>query len=412
MLSLLRFNAEPTAVTTAPPPIALTLPVGPYSSHATTLQSLKYVDLTTPGYMARGIERRARSAALLGGNVVWFTNLPADPVVIELYVRIYRQYGMEIIAGSGEWYAYASRPGAYGRLRAVYDALPADARPYMWTLGDETAPGDIAALAALAQQCRDGGIPATMTQVPEYHANTLTALSGRLSTVTCDYYPIRVPGLPTNPPYGAAALTTFINICQTTTTRAVAGGVRPVMMTQGYGDNTLFALPTPAQTEWQIWISLLNGSRGSYVFIHGMPSPDNIAPAPPSLVDWRCPGDETLTPQGQAVAAAYRRLPTVATWFAQGTAETKPTPMTSLTAGDGVGVLRTADGRRLLVVVADPLQPKRSHILRLPGTKQVTPLAQSQPATVMTWPWPWSLFIPTTVTVEVAPGSAWLGELR
>ena len=362
--------------------------------------------------MARGIERRARSAALLGGNVVWFTDLPADPAIIELYVRIYRQYGMEIVAGSGEWYAYANKPGAYGRLRAVYDALPADARPYMWTLGDETAPGDIAALTALAQQCRDGGIPATMTQVQEYHASTLTALSGRLSAVTCDYYPIFVPGLSSNPPYGAAALTRFIDVCRTTTNRAVAGGVRPTMMTQGYGDNSLYALPTPSQTEWQIWTSLLNGSRGNYVFIHGMPSPNGVAPAPPSLVDWRRPGDETLTPQGQAVAATYSRLPTVATWFAQGTAETKPTTMTSLTAGDGVGVLRTADGRRLLVVVADPLQPKRSHILRLPGTKQVAPLAQSQPATVMMWPWPWSLFIPTMVTVEVAPGSAWLGELR
>lgn len=409
---------------------------GVYADHSVTLQAARYVDFD----VSRSIARRAESIAGTGANVAWITNLPDDPAVIARYVTELRARGVEIVAGSGHWYIgswnyartgepitlpyrhlrltgarLAWRAGVidqqFATIQRLRAAIPADAQPWRWSLGDEPPPESLAALQQLAGKCRDADIPTTMVQVPEYHAQTLTTIGNRIPVVSCDVYPFFQPGLPSNPPYGPAALTWFRNNCRDVVARSKSAGVTPVLMTQGFGGDALFRMPTPAQTRWQVWAAIANGSPGAIVFAHGMASPDG-GPTPPmaSLVDWQGP-TESLTPAGVEIAKTYGRLQSVESLLQGSTIETGPT-ITLPAAGDVAAYVRTATGRRLLIVVADPDQPQRTLKMTLPGVSSVSSLAGSTGGTFSVLPWPWYLFWPGSLSVSVSSGDAWIGEVR
>lgn len=381
---------------------------GVYADHSVTLQAARYVDYD----VSRSIARRAESIAATSVNVAWITNLPDDPVVVARYVTEFRARGVEIVAGSGRWYAGA-RPASQqiATLTALNAALPADARPWRWSLGDETTPAALTDLRTIAEACVTAGIPTTMVQVPEYHAQTLNTLGNRIPVVSCDIYPFFQPNLPSSPPYGPAALTWFRSTCRDVAARSKAAGVTPLVMSQGFGGDATFRMPTPAQARWQVWTAIAAGSPGVVVFAHGMPSPDG-GPTPPmaSLVNWQGT-TETLTPAGVEIAKTYGRLQSVETLLQGSTIETGPA-ITLPAAGDVAAYIRTATGRRLLIVVSDPDQPQRTLKMALPGVTSATPLTSSTGGTFVVLPWPWYLFWPGTMSVTVPAGEAWIGELR
>jgi hypothetical protein len=249
-----------------------------------------------------------------------------------------------------------------------------------------------------------------MVQVPEYHRQTLVTVGNRIPVVSVDCYPFFVPGLPSNPPYGPAALTHFLTTCRDVAARSRTAGVTPLMMTQGFGGDSLFRLPTPAQVRWQIWSAVAAGSPGAIVFAHGMPSPDGgPTPPPQSLVDWRRE-TEMLTPAGVAVRDAFSRVKQVETLLAGSTIETGPA-ITMPAAGDVSAYVRTASGRRLLLVIADPDQPTRTLKVTLPGVVRVAPLAGSTGGTFTVLPWPWFYFWPGSFSATTQPGDCWIGEV-
>lgn len=381
---------------------------GVYIDHGVTLQSARYVDYSIP----RAIIRRADSVAATNVNTAWVTNLPNDAAIIETYVLEFRSRGVEIVAGSGHWYAGA-RPAAtqVATVTSLHSSLPNDARPWRWSLGDETTLTALADLRTIADACVAGGIPTTMVQVPEYHRQTLTTIGNRIPVVSVDCYPFFQPGLPSNPPYGPAALTHFRTTCRDVVARSKVAGVTPIMMVQGFGGDALFRMPTPVQTRWQVWTAIANGSPGAIVFAHGMPSPDG-GPTPPmaSLVDWQRT-TETLTPAGIAVRDTFARVKAIESLIAGSTTETGPA-ITLPAAGDVSAYIRMTNGKRLLIVVADPDQPTRSLKMTLPGITGVTPLAGSTGGVFTVLPWPWFYFFPGTMTVTLPAGEAWVGELR
>lgn len=381
---------------------------GVYIDHSVTLQSARYVEFSIP----RAIERRAASVASTNVNVAWVTNLPDDAALIEAYVRGFRVRGVEIVAGSGRWYAGArSASQQVATLSTLHAALPVDARPWRWSLGDETTPTALTDLRTIADACVAAGIPTTMVQVPEFHAQTLTTLGNRVPVVSCDIYPLFQPNLPSNPPYGPAALTWFRSHCRDVVARSKTAGVTPLIMTQGFGGDALFRMPTPAQARWQVWTAIASGSPGAVVFAHGMPSPDGgPTPPPQSLVDWQRQ-TEVLTPAGEAIAKTYLRLQSVETLLAGSAVETGPA-ITAPAAGDVSAYIRMSNGKRLLLVVSDPDQPTRSLKMTLPSVVGVTPLASSTGGTFTVLPWPWYLIWPGAMSVTVPAGEAWVGELR
>ena len=376
---------------------------GVYSDHSTTLQVAKHV-----GYDVRAaVVRRVDSIARLNVNVVWWTNLPNDADMIAHVVRTCRARGIECVCGSGWWYAGPSPvEGQWANLQALHNALPADARPWKWSLGDETRIEWLTELRTLADRCQAAGIPATMVQVPEFHQQTLTTLGTRLPMMAVDVYPVFQPGLgPVDGiAWGKMEHAAVIRRSRTT-------GVQPLLMTQGFGGDATFALPTPARTRWQVWSAVAAGSPGAVVFAAGMPSPDGgTTPPMASLVDWQGTA-EMLTPAGDAIAKTFSRLQSVETLLQGSTTETGPT-ITTPAAGDVSTFVRTASGRRLLIVVADPDQPQRTLKMTLPGVSGVTPLASSTGGAFTALPWPWYLIWPGTMSVTVPAGEAWIGELR
>lgn len=381
---------------------------GVYIDHSVTLQSARYVEFSVP----RAIDRRAASVASTSVNVAWVTNLPDDAATIEAYVRAFRVRGVEIVAGGGSWYAgYRPASQQIATLTALNAALPADARPWRWSLGDETTPAALTDLRTIADACVTAGIPTTLVQVPEYHAQTLTTLGSRIPVVSCDPYPFFQAGLPSNPPQGPAALTWFRSNCRDVVARSKTSGVNPIIMTQGFGGDGLFRVPTLAQTRWMVWTAIAAGSPGAIVFAHGMPSPDGgPTPPPQSLVDWQRQ-TEVLTPAGEEVAKTFRRLQSVETLLQGSATETGPA-ITAPAAGDVSAFVRTASGRRLLIVVADPDQPQRTLKMTLPGASSVTPIASSTGGSFTVLPWPWRLIWPASLSVSVQPGDAWVGEVR
>ena len=379
---------------------------GVYSDHSTTLQASKHV-----GYDVRAaVVRRVDSIARLGVNVVWWTNLPNDSVMIAHVVRTCRARGIECVCGSGWWYAGPFPvDGQWANLQGLHNALPADARPWKWSLGDETTLAKLSDLRTLADRCQAAGIPATMVQVPEYHAQTLTTLGTRLPMLAVDVYPVMQPGLGTadNIAWGKATHSAVV-------ARSRSAGVRPLLMTQGFGGNDpTFALPSPAQSRWQVWSAVAAGSPGAVVFAAGMPSPDG-GPTPPasSLIDWNRP-TELLTPQGDAVAATFTRLKSIETRLSGAAIDPAPAWGSVGLRGDCVAIFRPVNGPRLLLVVADPDAPgPRTLKVTLPGISRVSPLAESTGATLQALRWPWSIWFPATLQVTIQPGEAWIGEIR
>lgn len=379
-----------------------------YVDHSVTLQAARYV-----GYdISRAITRRADSVAATGVNVAWTTNLPDDPAIVAQYVRGFRAMGMEIVAGSGRWYAGA-RPAAtqIATITALHASLPADARPWRWSLGDETTLTALADLQTIADACNAASIPTTMVQVPEYHRQTLATIGNRIPVVSVDCYPFFQPGLPSNPPYGADALMHFRTTCRDVVARSKVAGVTPLMMTQGFGGDVTFAMPTPAQTRWQIWTAIASGSPGVVVFAHGMPSPDGGPTAPPqSLVDWRRE-TETLASAGVAVRDAFARLATLDR-MAGSTAEAAPAWQGTPAAGDMAVIRKTNDGKRVLIVVADPDQQRRTIKMTLPLVMKIAPIAASSGGSLSVLPWPWHILFPPTFSVSLIPGDAWIGSIN
>lgn len=376
---------------------------GVYSDHSTTLQAAKHV-----GYDVRAaVVRRVDSIARLGVNVVWWTNLPSDADMIAHVVRTCRARGIECVCGSGWWYA-GPLPvdGQWANLQALHNALPQDARPWKWSLGDETRIEWLPDLRTLADRCAAAGIPATMVQVPEFHQQTLTTLGTRLPMMAVDVYPVFQPGLgPVDGiAWGKMEHAAVIRRSRTT-------GVQPLLMTQGFGGDATFALPTPARTRWQVWSAVAAGSPGAVVFAAGMPSPDGgTTPPMASLVDWQGTA-EMLTPAGDAIAKTFSRLQSVETLL-QGSAIEVGPAITLPAAGDVAAYVRTTTGRRLLIVVADPDQPQRAIKMTFPGVSAVSPLAGSTGGNFAVLPWPWFYFWPGTLSVTLQPGDAWIGELR
>jgi hypothetical protein len=376
-------------------------------------------------------ERRIDSMARSGANVIWWTNLPDDPARLAHVVRYARSKGVECVLGSGRWYIgswnYARIPYSHMRLhdqwtewrpRVVDEqfatlqrlraAMPADAQPMAWSLGDEPPPVALPALQQLADRCKSAGIPTAMVQVPEFHAETIATLGNRIPLVSCDVYPFFVPGLPSNPPYGPAALTRAKASYVDVISRSRAAGVRPLMMTQGFGEPSLFAMPSPARTRWQVWSSIAAGSQGVAVFAHGVPwSMTDGSPA--SLVD---PRTETLTAAGVAVRDTFARVKSIEGQLSGATPDTTPAWAGAVQAGDCVASMRTTGGRRLLIVVADPDQPgPRTLKVTLPGVTRVSPLASSTGGTLQVLPWPWRLVWPGTFSAVLQPGDCWIGEI-
>lgn len=379
---------------------------GVYSDHSTTLQSARLV-----GYDVRAaVVRRVDSIARCNVNVIWWTNLPNDPVMIEHIVRTCRARGIECVCGSGWWYAGPFPVGGqWANLQALHNALPADARPWRWSLGDETTPAKLADLRTLADRCQAAKIPTTMVQVPEYHSATLDAMGTSLPLLACDVYPVMQPGLGTVDNIAWAKSTHAAVI-----SRSRAAGVRGLLMTQGFGGNDpTFALPSPAQSRWQVWSAVAAGSPGAVVFAAGMPSPDG-GPTPPSqsLIDWDRPA-ELLTPQGDAVAATFGRLKTIEAQLDGATLHQAPAWGAVGLRGDCVAIFQTAKGKRLLLVVADPdATAARTLKVTLPGVYGMKPLASSTGGTLQALRWPWSMFFPATLSATIQPGDCWVGELR
>ena len=400
-----------------------------YVDHSVTLQSARYV-----GYdLDAAIDRRADSVAACNVNVAWITNLPNDPATVSRYVTAFRERGIEIVAGSGHWYIgewnYARTGGSiygpYRHLRAaigervsyrvnvaddqvatimrLIEGMPVNARPWKWSLADEPPPSALSALRQLADRCRRAGIPTTLVQVPEYHQQTLTALGASVPLVCEDVYPWFKPGLgPVDP----------VAWCKTeqlaSVSRCRTAGVQPLIMTQGFGDASLFALPSLSRTRWQIWSAVAAGSPGVVVFAHGLP---RDYPGSVSLVDWDRE-TEQLTAHGVTVRDAFARLKTVETRLAGATLETTPKWVGSVLRGDCVAVYRSGTVRTLIVVADPDAAGQRTLKVTLPGVSVASPLASSTGGTLQAWPWPWSLFIPATLQVAIQPGEAWVGEIR
>lgn len=378
---------------------------GVYSDHSTTLQAAKHV-----GYDVRAaVVRRVDSIARLNVNVVWWTNLPNDSDMIAHVVRTCRSRGIECVCGSGWWYAGPSPvDGQWANLQALHNALPADARPWKWSLGDETTPAKLTDLRTLADRCAAAGIPTTMVQVPEYHQATIDTLQTSLPLLAVDVYPVFQSGLgPVDGiAWGKAEHMAVIRRSRTT-------GVRPLLMTQGFGGDATFALPTPARTRWQVWSAVAAGSPGAVVFAAGIPSPDG-GPTPPmtSLIDWNRSA-ELLTPQGDAVAATFTRLKSIESRLAGAAIEADPAWGSVGLRGDCVAIFRPVTGPRLLLVVADPDAPgPRTLKVTLPGVSRVSPLASSTGGNLQSLSWPWSIWFPATLQISLQPGEAWIGEIR
>jgi hypothetical protein len=377
---------------------------GTYSDWGVVLQSAKYVDYD----VTRSTERRIDSMAATNVNVIWWTNLPDDPARLAHVVRYSRSRGIESVLGSGRWYAYTGRSAEQSaRLRSLHDALPVDARPWRWSIGDETTPDALTDLRAMADACIAANIPTAMVQVPEYHQQTLTTIGNRIPLVSCDIYPFFVTGLPSNPPYGPAALTLAKSRYADVVARSRSAGVTPLVMVQAFGDASLFAMPSPGRPRWQIWSAVAAGSPGTVVFAHGVPW---TLPGgqPASLVDLPT---ETLTPQGIAVRDTFARIKTIETLLAGSTPQPAPAWASTVQAGDWAAILRTATGRRLLLIVADPDQPTRTLKVTLPGVTRVSPLASSTGGTLQVLPWPWRLVWPGIFSATLQPGDCWIGEV-
>lgn len=368
---------------------------GLYSDWSVVLQSAQYVNHD----VAASLTRRLNSIAATGANLIWWTNLPDDAAQLATIVRECRSRGMECVLGSGRWYAYAGRGvEQVTRLQSLHNALPLDARPFAWSIGDETDPAAYGDLRHIATTCAADGIPATLVQAPEYHADTVAVVGSSVPWMSCDVYPVFVPGLSSNPPYGSNALTWARS--------KYAGAVSRVptcVMVQGFSEGNLFAIPTPAQVRWQIWAAIASGSSGAIVFAHGLPSHINGG----SLVDLE---NETETAQGNAVRDAFGKVASL-DGLQFTTTEPAPSFQTHPAAGDMATIRRTTDGRRVLIVVADPLQPQRFLKLTLPNTLQTQTICGPD-ASLSVLPWPWYLFFPPTFTVNLAPGEAYVGVLN
>jgi hypothetical protein len=95
--------------------------------------------------------------------------------------------------------------------------------------------------------------------------------------------------------------------------------------------------------------------------------------------------------------------------------ERVPTWSTVPAAGDLVAILRAENGRRFVVVVADPDQVRRTVRVQLPGVGAAVPVADSVGGSFSSH-WPWSAWFPVWIrpelTVSLEPGEAWVGELR
>jgi hypothetical protein len=384
-------------------------------------------------------ERRIDSMAASGANVIWWTNLPDDPARLAHVVRYARSKGVECVLGSGRWYIggwnyartgqpitlpyrhmrlasgerLAWRTGVvdeqFATIQRLRVAMPADAQPLAWSLGDEPPPAALESLRQLADRCQAAGIPTAMVQVPEFHQQTLQTLGNRIPLVSCDVYPFFVPNLPSNPPYGPAALSRAKSTYADVVARSRAAGVRPLMMVQGFGEPGLFAPPSPARVRWQIWSSIAAGSPDVAVFAHGVPwSMADGSPA--SLVD---PRTETLTAAGVAVRDTFARVKSIESLLAGAALESPPAWGSVVQSGDCVARLRTTGGKRLLLVVSDPdATGPRALKVTLPGVASITPLASSTGGTLQALPWPWRLVWPPTLSVSLQPGDAWIGELR
>lgn len=402
-----QFSPSPSA-----PAASIVFPRGVYVDHGTTLQSAKYVEFS----VTRAITRRVNSVARSNSNVAWITNLPDDPTVIAQYVREFRSRGIEVVAGSGHWYVGSwnyDRPGVadqqFATIQRLRSALPANAQPWKWSLADEPPPEALPTLKQLADKCKAAGIATIAVQVPEYHAATVDRLGSFIPSLACDVYPFFQPGLSSNPPYGPAALTRAKEYYAASVSRSRTAGISPLMMTQGFADESLFAMPSPARVRWQLWAAVAAGHQGVVTFAHGVPweLPGGQAA---SLVDLRT---ESHTVQGEAVAAVYGRLRLAEGRIAGATAESPPVWGAAALPGDCVASLRSVAGKRLLIVVSDPdAAGVRSLKVALPGISGMTPIAASTGATLQALRWPWSMFIPATLQVTIQPGEAWIGELK
>lgn len=391
---------------------AVTFPRGVYIDHGVTLQSAKYV-----GYdVSRSIVRRLDSVARSNSNLVWATNLPDDPATIAQYVRDARSRGMRVVAGSGYWYVgawnYAS-PGIadqqFAKILQLRSLIPVNDQPAAWSLADEPPPEALQALKQLADKCKAAGIPTIAVQVPEYHAATVAQIGASLPSLACDVYPFFVPGLPSNPPYGSAALAWAKSEYAATFARCRNSGIAPLMMIQGFADESLFVMPSPARVRWQLWASVAAGHQGVVTFAHGVPW-ELAGGQAASLVDLRT---ETHTAAGEAVAAVYGRLKLAEGIIAGAVPESPPAWGAAALPGDCVASLRTTAGRRVLIVVADPDQAgQRTVKVTLPGVSAASPVAGSTGGTLQALRWPWSMLVPSTLQVSLAPGEAWIGELR
>jgi len=366
-----------------------------YSDWSVVLQSARFVNYD----VSASLIRRVNSMAATGCNLIWWTNLPDDAAQLATIVRECHSRGIECVLGSGRWYAYAGRGVEQAtRLRSLHNALPLDSRPFAWSIGDETDPTAYDDLRHIATTCAAEGIPATMVQVPERHAATVAAVGSSLPWMACDVYPVFVPGLPSNPPYGANALTWARSKYAAAVLR-----IDTVIMSQGFSDGSLFALPTPAQVRWQIWAAIASGSSGVIVFAHGLPTQINGG----SLVNLET---EAETAQGFAVRDTFAN---VAKLDGMQFASTEPAPafQTPPVAGDMATIRRTTDGRRVLIVIADPLQPQRILKLTLPAVLKTQTIC-GPGASLSVLPWPWYLLFPPTLTVSIAPGEAYVGVLN
>lgn len=377
--------------------------------------------------------RRIASMARSNVNLIWWTNLPDDPVRLAQIVRESRARGIECVFGSGHWYIgswnyarsgepitlpyqhlrasgarLAWRAGAvdqqFPTIQRLRAALPADDQPMAWSLADEPPPAALESLRQLADRCRAAGIPTIAVQVPEYHAETIDRLGASIPTLACDVYPSFRAGLgPVDPIAWAKSEHAAV------IRRSRSTGVAPLLMVQGFGDPSLFAMPSPARTRWQIWSAVAAGSRGAVVFAHGVPwvMPDGSAA---SLVD---PRTETPTAAGTTVAATFARLKAIEVRLAGAAIDPAPSWGSVGLRGDCVAIFRPTTGPRMLLVVADPdATGPRTLKVTLPGVSRVAPLAESTGATLQALPWPWSMFFPATLQVSLQPGDAWVGELR
>jgi len=339
--------------------------LGVYATHSTTAQCYKF-----EGSWSKAVDRRLDSIASTHVRCVWWSSLPDDAPLLQLYFSGHRIRGMKAVAGSGAWYITAANyqtPNIvdiqFSNLKNIYDTLPEADRPWMWSLGDEPTPAALPKLRELALRCQAAGIPVTLTNVPEFSTETTNVVGTSVGSQCMDFYPFFVPGLSSNPPYGQAALTMAFSHQLGHVQRTSPLGIRPQSMTQGYGDKVLYAVPTTAQTEWQVWSSLIAGNRDVFVFIHGMPSDDGVVPPAPSLVDWNKP-TETLTPQGQAVARVFQRLNPHASTMGTWTLESRPV-FAMAAAGDRAAIYKNGS-KRYLIAVADPEKPQRTLFVTLP----------------------------------------------